>query len=122
MTVHACVWIDETKAEIIELARRGIGRRQAFEKDYVSANASRRHTHGPAENRLLDAVAHGLEGVDAILILGPGTMRTVLQHHLEQHFPRIAANVWDNRPMGQASEAEIIAVAQDYFRAADRMH
>lgn len=122
MTVHACVWIEETKAEIIELARLEIGMRQVFEKGYISADARRRHAHSSAENRLFDAVGHGLEGADAILILGPGATRTVLQHHLEQHFPHIAANVWESRPMKQATESEIIAAARDYFRAADRMH
>jgi hypothetical protein len=123
---HACVWIDEKHAKIFEIDA------GSAERSEVSDHRGIKHYHRKADHVglgtvpmdpvMLGEVAEALRGVKAILIVGPGKARTVLAGYLNDAHPRIAANIWGIEPSDHPTDAEIVAQARAFFRAANRMH
>ncbi|KQX38164.1 hypothetical protein ASD04_11100 [Devosia sp. Root436] len=123
---YYCVWIDHNEAKIF-----GITTHDA-EKHVVVDGGPKHHIHrkadhvrigtDPMSHDFLDEVAQALGQAKAIMIVGPGRARTELAGHLNDRFPAIAKRIWALEPMDHPSEAELVAAARKYFRAAARMH
>lgn len=120
------VWIDHYQARIFGLTLNYAG------KILITDSGSQHYGHrnadhlgpgtNPANPAFLDAVAHALQATQAIIITGPGHARTELANYLNEKFPALATRVWATEPMDHASDAELAATAQLYFRAAERVH
>ena len=123
---HACVWIDHREAKIF-----GIGI-EDINETVTSNTHDTHHIHrkadhvrlgkAPLDHAFLKEIADRLEPAKAILIAGPSQAKTELADYLKQHFPAISARVWGVEPMDHPTDAEVVAAARKYFRAADRMH
>lgn len=123
---HGCVWIDHREARIF-----GIGQGEADSKVIHDA-AAPHHIHRKADHvglgkvpidaAFLNEVAAGLDSFKAIAIFGPGAARTELAGYLAEHHPAVAKRVWGIEPMDHPTDNQIVAAAQKYFKAADRMH
>jgi len=126
MSYHACVWIDQQEAKIFE-----IGTDEASVHHAVDPRPHH-HLHRKADHvglgtvqmepELLKEVAQAIKGAKAILIKGPGKAKTVLKTYLDEHFPEIAAKVWDVQPADHPTDREMVAAARSWFHAQDRMH
>ena len=123
---HACVWIDHREARIF-----GIGLDEADSAVTANAHATH-HIHRKAnqvgmgtdklDHAFLAEVAEKLEPVQAILIAGPGQAKHELAAYLEAHAPILAKRVWGIEAMDHPTDAQLVAAAHKYFKAADRMH
>ena len=123
---HVWVWLDHREARIFGVGHLGTDREQ------IEAANAWQHIHRKADHigegkaepdiAFLDQVAAGLGGFRGILIVGPGTARSELAGHLAHNYPVLAKRVWGIEPADHPSDAQIVALARKYFRAADRMH
>lgn len=126
MTYHACVWIDQREAKIFEITS------TESTKHQVTDDRPVHHLHRKADHvglgtvqmdeAMLKAVADALGTAQGILIVGPGKAKTVLKSYLDKHTPELAERVWDVQASDHPTDAGLVATAQAYFRAADRMH
>ena len=122
---HAIVWIDHAEAKIFYV--------NASEATKATLHAAqpRKHLHhkageigagrAPEDRTYLAKVADMVANAGAILITGPGTEKTELEHYLRQHTPSSAAHIVGVEPLDHPTDGELVAYARKYFRAADRM-
>lgn len=123
---HACVWIDHREAKIFAISADTAGE-VVVHDHHAPKHIHRKADHVglgkvPTDPAFLAEVGGLLQGYKAILIAGPGTVRTELAGYLAEHAPQIAKRVWGIVAMDHPTEREIIAAAREYFHAADRMH
>lgn len=122
---HGCVWIDHREAKIFGV---GLG---GSDELVVRDHHAPRHIHrkadhvhlgkAPTDEDYFDEIAGALGSFKALVLTGPSTARTEFAGYLSEHFPIIAKRVWGIEPVDHPSEAQIVAAARKYFRAADRM-
>lgn len=123
---HSCVWIDHYEAKIFDITTHDA------DKQVVVDGGARHHIHRKADHvgigtepmsrDFLSEVAAALGSAKAIMIVGPGRARTELAGYLNDEYPAIAKRIWAIEPMDHPSDAELVAAARKYFRAAVRMH
>ena len=106
MPSHAVVWIDHKEGRTFH--RHPKGRGEARE-------------HPDDARRYFSDVARTLEGVDAILILGPSTAKHEFSRHLHDFAPQLEARVVGVEGADHLSDGQIIARARQRFIASDRM-
>ena len=56
-----------------------------------------------------------------VLIAGPGSAKTELVKHIEQHDPTLKKKVVGVETIDHPSDGQLVAHARKYFSAADRM-
>ena len=122
---HATVWIDHSQAKVYALSR------DAADEWKVRPHDRHVHLHhkaglgdsgrAPGDEHYFHSVAEAVKGAGEILIVGPGTAKTELLHHLEKHDPQVARKVAGVKPMDHPTDGEIVNFARKFFKAADRM-
>jgi stalled ribosome rescue protein Dom34 len=122
---HTVVWIDHNEARIFHVHPNIASESSVLAPQHLM----HRHPKGRGEprvhpddaHRFFEQVAHALDGVDAILIVGPSSAKHELFRFIQQHdrllVPKIVAIETADHPTGP----EIVAHARTYFRASDRM-
>jgi stalled ribosome rescue protein Dom34 len=123
---HACVWIDHREARIFSISEDDVDEIVLHEHgapQHIHRRADSAHL-GKAERDdiFLGEVGRALRPYRAIVLAGPGTARKELAGYLSEKQPQIAKRVWGIEPMDHPTDAQIVAAARKYFRAADRMH
>lgn len=121
---HVAVWLDHTEAHVIHFTR------DEAQTDIVKSG-SRPHLHvkaggqggnNAAENRAyLDNVVSAIKDAEAILIVGPGSEKTVLYKHLLKSWPQVAEKVASVESADHPTDGQLLAYARKYFVASDRM-
>jgi stalled ribosome rescue protein Dom34 len=124
MPTHAVIWIDHKEARVFHVHP------EATEATTVLAPQHHLHRHpkgrGEAREhpdearRFFGEVARALDGVDALLIVGPSSAKLEFFRVLHEHDRRLEARVVgvesaDHPTDGRSSSRE------DYFVASDRM-
>jgi hypothetical protein len=121
---HAIVWIDHLTAKVFYLGITGV------DEVVLHSHLSTEHLHHKANSigagqvaddlHFFASVAQALIESGEVLIVGPGSERTALQHYLQQHHPKIAANVVKVEAADHPSDRQIVALAKHHFRFAQR--
>ena len=122
---HAAVWIDHEQAKVYALSR------ESADEWKVRPHDRHVHIHHKAglgdsgkaapDQHYFHSVAEAVKDAGEILIVGPGTAKTELMHHLEKHDPQVAKKVVGVTPMDHPTDDELINFARKTFKAADRM-
>jgi stalled ribosome rescue protein Dom34 len=122
---HAVVWIDHTEARIFHVHPEA-----ADESTILSPQHHiHRHPKGHGEPRehpddtkhFFDHVARELDGVDAILIVGPSSAKHELSAFVRENHRQIASKIVGVEAADHPTGAEIVAHARSYFKASDRL-
>jgi stalled ribosome rescue protein Dom34 len=125
MPTHAVTWIDHKEARIFHVHPEGT--------DDTTVLAPQHHVHrhpkgrGEARehpddaHRFFGEVARTLDGVDAILIVGPSSAKLEFFKYVHAHERRLASKVVGIESADHPTDGEIIARAKSYFKASDRM-
>lgn len=120
---HVVVWLDHTEAHVIHFNR------DESQTDIIKSG-SKPHLHvkaggnggNAAENRAyLDQVVSAVKDAEAILIVGPGSEKTVLYKHMLKSHPAVAEKVASLESSDHPSDGQLLAHARKYFVASDRM-
>jgi stalled ribosome rescue protein Dom34 len=115
---HAVVQIDHQQAQVLQ-----------FDTEHVEARkvkASTRHTkqHGSAvrtEHEFFGEVCNALEGIAEVLVAGSHTAQADFKHYADKHRPETARRIVGYETVDHPSEAQLVALARQYFLKYDRM-
>jgi stalled ribosome rescue protein Dom34 len=125
MPTHAVIWIDHKEARIFHVHP------EATDETTVLAPQHHVHRHpkgrGEAREHPDDAhrffgdVARRLDGVDAILIVGPSSAKLEFFRYVHEHERRLEPKVVGIETADHPTDGQIVAHAKSYFKASDRM-
>ncbi|HEX2592639.1 MAG TPA: hypothetical protein VHL34_14145 [Rhizomicrobium sp.] len=122
---HAIVWIDHKSAHIITFNRsehnNAIVRNAQAEKRLHHKAGEIGSGHVYEDDAYLGAVAQGVEGAETLLITGPSQVKWQLKAYLGVREPSIAERIAGVETLDHPTDAELLSLAQRYFKAEDRM-
>jgi stalled ribosome rescue protein Dom34 len=119
MPSHAVVWIDHKQARIFHLDE------EATDETTVLSPQHRIHRHpkGRGEprshpddaGRFLGSVARMLDGVDAVLIVGPSSAKADLFNYLRAHGRTPESRIVDVESADHPTDGQIVARGRSHF-------
>ena len=125
MPTHAVIWIDHNEARIFQVHP------EAADETTVLAPQHHIHRHpkgrGEArehpddEHRFFREVAKDLDGVDAILIVGPSSAKLEFFRYVHAHEHALEPKVVGIETADHPTDGQIVARARSYFKGSDRM-
>jgi stalled ribosome rescue protein Dom34 len=113
---HAVVWMDHAQAHVV-----------LFGKEHAESHRIRSRSHhkhqgkGTDLSALFADIAKALEGCKEILLSGPGSARNQFRDWCVQHQPATATRVVDSVAADHPSDAQLVAMAKQYFKKFDVM-
>jgi hypothetical protein len=122
---HAVLWIDHNEAHAIYF--------DAHEADskVIHAPNSPWHihatsgtpagTHLATDPKFLDQVSQALAAAREVLVLGPSSAKDDFVKHVGKHDKALAQHILGVETADKMSDAELVAAARRFFKAADRM-
>jgi stalled ribosome rescue protein Dom34 len=122
---HAVVWIDHQKATAWQFTSTEQANTVIHAQDQHQRVHSRKSTHGghksPADHHFFDEVAHALEGVHEILVIGPAQTKQEFASYLRKKDPQMGRAIVAVENADHPTDAEVLAYARRHFMAIDRM-
>lgn len=122
---HAVAWIDHHEARIIYFNV------DEADETIVHAPHQNHHIHGKAGSPsgthltgdpvFFRKIADALAAAKEIYVVGPAAAKTEFMAFLHCHAAAILPNVVGVETMDKITDAELVALARRYFKAADRM-
>jgi stalled ribosome rescue protein Dom34 len=98
-----------------------------FDREHVQAQRIQSRTHHKHQGKSDDAsalfadVAKALAGAHEILLTGPGMARNQFRAWCSSHHSPMAQAVVDSVPSDHPSDAQLVAMARQYFKKFDNM-
>lgn len=133
MPTHAVIWIDHKEARVFHVQPETVGHVQpeAIDETTILSPQHLIHRHpkgrGEAKEHPDDAkaffheVARSLDGIDAVLIVGPSSAKLEFFRYLQDHDKKLQARVVGIETVDHPTGGEIVAYARRYFIGSDRM-
>lgn len=121
---HAVVWIDHKQARIFHFnAEDADGIVVKPEHPVRDYHRKERGTgkHDPENQKFLEDVTRAIADAGAVLICGPSTEKHELVKHIEKTHPRLLVHIEGVESVDHPTDAELVAYARRYAKAADRM-
>ena len=115
-TFHAIVWIDRTEAHVV-----------MFDREHMDAQRIKSRTHHKHQGKADDSaaffadVARAVAGSHEVLLTGPGLVRNQFRDWCSSHLPAVADAIVDSVASDHPSDAQLVALARQYFRKFDAM-
>jgi stalled ribosome rescue protein Dom34 len=115
-TFHAIVWMDHSIAHVL-----------MFDKEHVEGQRIKaRHQHTPkhghvgADKDFFRQIATSLDGVTEVLLTGPAHAKTEFQAFCREQAPTVDRAVVHVVNSDHPSDAQLVALARQYFQRFDR--
>jgi stalled ribosome rescue protein Dom34 len=115
-TFHAVVWLDHQEAHVV-----------MFDREHVEAQRIQSRSHHKHQGKAGDTaafyaeVAKALAGAREVLLTGPGLARNELLDWCAAHQKSTAAVIVDSIASDHPSDAQLAAMAKQYFKKFDAM-
>ena len=115
-TYHAIVWIDQQEAHVL-----------MFDREHVDTQRIRSRSHHSHQGKHTDShsffkeVSDQLAGTHEVLLTGPGAARTEFKQWCGLHAKGAAHAIVDNVASDHPSDAQLVAMARQYFKKFDQM-
>lgn len=115
-TFHAIVWMDHTEAHAV-----------MFDREHMEAQRIQSRSHHKHQGKSDDHasfftdVAHALQGSHEVLLAGPGLARNQFRDWCKTHQAAVAAKIVDSIAADHPSDAQLVAMARQYFKKFDQM-
>jgi len=115
-TYHAVVWMDHQEAHVL-----------MFDREHMEAQRIRSRSHHKHQGKAGDTaafyaeVAKALAGAREVLLSGPGLARKEFRDWCNSHQKGIAGVVVDSIVSDHPSDAQLVAMAKQYFKKFDAM-
>jgi stalled ribosome rescue protein Dom34 len=122
---HAAVWIDHREARIVKFGVHGA--------DHVvlHSNAQAKHLHhkansigdgrAPKDTEFFERVAGELNGIGAVVIVGPSSAKNELADDIRSRHPALLKAIKGVEPLDHPTEGELLNFARSYLNAAERV-
>jgi stalled ribosome rescue protein Dom34 len=133
MPAHVVVWIDHKEARVFHVQPETVGHVQPEAIDETTILSPQhlihRHPKGRGEakehpedaTRFFHEIARLLDGIDAILIVGPSSAKLEFRRYIRDHDQKLHAKVVGVETVDHPTDREIVAYASRYFKGSDRM-
>ena len=115
-TFHAVVWMDHQEAHVA-----------MFDREHIQAQRIPLRSHHKHQGKAGDtaafyaAVAQALTGTHEVLLTGPGSARNEFRDWCAAHQKSTAATIIDSISSDHPSDAQLVAMAKQYFKKFDAM-
>lgn len=115
-TFHAVVWLDHQEAHVL-----------MFDREHVETQRIKSRTHHKHQGKsndnvaLFADVAKALHGAHEVLVTGPGKARDEFRDWVKRHDAAVAATVVDSVASDHPTDAQVVAMARQYFKKFDQM-
>ncbi|MEY3524394.1 MAG: hypothetical protein RIR92_459 [Pseudomonadota bacterium] len=112
-TYHAIVWIDQQEAHVL-----------MFDREHVETQRIRSRSHQGKHtdsHSFFKEVSDQLAGTHEVLLTGPGAARTEFKQWCGLHAKGAAHAIVDNVASDHPSDAQLVAMARQYFKKFDQM-
>ncbi|MDD0811631.1 hypothetical protein PSQ20_14840 [Curvibacter sp. RS43] len=115
-TYHAVVWLDHSEAHVL-----------MFDREHVEAQRIKSRSHHKHQGKATDdatyfsAIAQALVGTREVLLTGPGLTRNTFRDWCQQHQKAVAALIVDSLSADHPSDAQVVALARQYFKKFDQL-
>lgn len=117
---HALVFIDHDHAKVFLVDRADpLG---ASLKQQAHHKTSTKHkTDGKAQHdhHLFDEVIKAMHGIEEILVVGPGTAKSELVHHIEKTARHLQPKLVGVEAVDHPTDAQLVALAKKKFKNID---
>ena len=122
---HAVVWIDHKEARVFHFGPDDV-EKLVLRPDHPTKHIHHKANsvgsgHASADHEYLHAVVASVADSGAVLITGPGSAKTELLKHIHQHDPKVMKVIAGVETVDHPSDAQLVAHARKYFKAADRV-
>jgi stalled ribosome rescue protein Dom34 len=113
-TFHAVVWMDHQEAHVL-----------MFDREHVESQRVKSRTHHKHQGKQNDTdalyadIAKALAGTHEVLVTGPGIARDEFRDWCKQHHAQV--NVVDSIASDHPTDAQVVAMARQYFKKFDQM-
>lgn len=115
-TFHAVVWMDHQEAHVLMFDR------EHTESQRIKSRTHHKHQGKPHGSAVLFAdIATALHGTHEVLLTGPGQARDEFRDWCAQHNAEVARAVVDSVPSDHPTDAQVVAMARQYFKKFDQM-
>jgi stalled ribosome rescue protein Dom34 len=122
---HAVVWIDHQKATAWQFTSTEQTGTVIHSHGPHQHAHSRKSTHGghpsQADHQFFEEVAHALEGVHEILLMGPAHTKQEFAAYLRAKHPQLGGAIAAVENADHPTDAQVLAYARRHFTAIDRM-
>lgn len=117
---HALVFIDHDHAKVF-LVDRADPKGAALKQHAHHKTSAKHKTDGKAahDHHLFDEVVKAMHGLEEILLVGPGTAKNELMHHIEKVAKQLAPKVVGVEAVDHPTDAQLVALAKKKFKAID---
>jgi stalled ribosome rescue protein Dom34 len=122
---HAVVWLDHREAKVFFFNR------EAADSVRLATTLAHHQTHNkagtvdgkraPEDQLFYHQVVNALQPAKEWLIVGPGSAKDELAKHIRDRHPDLKGRIVGVERADHPTEAQIVAHARSFFRAADRM-
>lgn len=115
-TFHAVVWMDHNEAHVV-----------MFDREHVEAQRIKSRSHHKHQGKTGDVtaffadVAQALTGTREVLLAGPGLARNEFRDWCTNHHKAMASVIVDSVATDHPSDAQLVAMARQYFKKFDTM-
>ena len=128
MSVHHChvvIWIDHHEARVFHFDPTDV-ERLTLHSDHPTRHIHHKANsigsgHTPEHHDFLQAVATSIADPGAVLITGPANAKTELLKHIHHQDPKLMNVIVGVETVDHPSDAQLVAYARKYFKAADLM-
>jgi stalled ribosome rescue protein Dom34 len=133
MPTHVVVWIDHKEARVFSVSPETVGHVQPepiHETTILSPqHLIHRHPKGRGEakehpddaTRFFHEIARALDGIDAVLVVGPSSAKLEFLGYLQDHDRGLRAKVVGVETVDHPTDREVVAYARRYFTGSDRL-
>lgn len=116
-TFHAVVWLDHQEAHVL-----------MFDREHVEAQRIKSRSHHKHQGKgsgdhqgFFGEIAKALHGCHEVLLAGPGQARNELRQWCASHDATAAKAIVDSVATDHPSDAQLVALARQYFKRFDAM-
>jgi hypothetical protein len=122
---HAVVWIDHHEARIFHFTPADV-ERLVLHPDHPTRHIHHKANaidsgHAAEDHAYLEAVSGSIADAGEVLIAGPANAKIELVKHIHRHHPDLMNAIAGVETVDHPSDAQLVAYARTYFKAADRM-
>ena len=115
-TFHAVVWLDQSEAHVV-----------MFDREHTEAQRIKSRSHHKHQGKADDLglfftdIAQALSNTREVLLAGPGLVRNQFRDWCAKHHAAVARVVVDSVTADHPTDAQLVAMARQYFKKFDSM-